>query len=113
MHELSLISNIISIITDTAREHNLSKVTRIRLVIGEMRQVEPEALQWAFHAAAAGSVCENAELAIEWRKVKIKCHKCSKESELDEYICRCPRCGDSDVEITNGREFTVSGLEGD
>lgn len=61
MHELSLTQNIVAIVADHAKTRI---VRRVRLAVGPLACVEPQALHFCFDLAAAGTVLEGAQLEI-------------------------------------------------
>jgi Hydrogenase/urease nickel incorporation, metallochaperone, hypA len=59
MHELGLAEGILTIATDMAGEH---AVTRIVVRIGEEQRIVPDSLEFGFQLLAEGTVCEGAAL---------------------------------------------------
>ena len=113
MHELSIVEGLINIIEDTAREHDISSVKRVKLRIGAMRQVVPDALRFAFEVAGKGTVAEGAEILITDIPTKAKCGTCAGEFQVEEYCFICPRCGSSEVTVIEGKELYIDTLEGE
>jgi hydrogenase nickel incorporation protein HypA/HybF len=118
MHEFTLIQNICNAIEKIAAENNLRKITRVNLQVGKMRQVVPEFMQFAFTTIAKGTIYEGAELAIEIIPIKVLCHNCGREFEVEENIYLCPFCSSKDastssLEILSGKEFILASIEGE
>ena len=65
MHELSIMQSALSVALDQARQAGASRVHVIRLRIGALSGVVPDALEFAFEALAPGTPAEGAELAID------------------------------------------------
>ncbi|HEY6470070.1 MAG TPA: hydrogenase maturation nickel metallochaperone HypA [Candidatus Dormibacteraeota bacterium] len=59
MHELGLAEGILTIATDMAGDH---AVTRIVVRIGEEQRIVPDSLEFGFQLLAEGTVCEGAVL---------------------------------------------------
>jgi hypothetical protein len=59
MHELGLAEGILTIATDMAGDHN---VTRIVVRIGEEQRIVADSLEFGFQLLAEGTVCEGAAL---------------------------------------------------
>ena len=59
MHELGLAEGILTIATDMAGEH---RVTRIVVRIGEEQRIVADSLEFGFQLLAEGTVCEGAAL---------------------------------------------------
>ena len=108
MHELSLADAVVTIARDHARGR---RVTRVDVKIGLLRQVVPEALEFAFELVAAGTEVEGAELRVEHVPVRVRCARCEAESEAPEFPLACAGCGSVDVEVVAGDELLVESLE--
>ena len=60
MHEMSLAEGVLQIVEDAARSQGFSQVTAVRLEIGRLSSVEPEALRFCFDVVVRGSLAEGA-----------------------------------------------------
>src|SRR5919206_3921881 len=108
MHELAIADAVVTI----AREHARGRrVSAVDVRIGRLRQVVPDALEFAFELVAAGTEVEGAELRVEHVPVRVRCARCASESEALEFPLACARCGDPDVEVVAGDELLVESLE--
>lgn len=112
MHELSIIESIIEIILSEMAKYNLTKVQRISLRIGEMRQVVPDALYFGFACLTKDTPLEGAELKIENIPLKARCHQCHDEFILENWLTSCANCGANNVEIISGKELEIAEFEG-
>ena len=108
MHELSLADAVVAIARDHARGRRVSAVD---VRVGRLRQVVPDALEFAFELVAAGTEVEGAELRVEHVPVRVRCARCAAESEAPEFPLACARCGSVDVEVIAGDELLVESLE--
>ena len=108
MHELGLAEAVVAIAAEHARG---SRVARVELAVGRLRQVVPDALAFSFELVAQGTPVDGAELAIEEVPVRVACRACRAESEVDPFPLACARCGALDVEVTDGEQFQVVALE--
>jgi hydrogenase nickel incorporation protein HypA/HybF len=108
MHELSLADAIVQICRGHARGR---RVVTVEMRIGRLRQVVPDALEFAFALVAQGTELEGAELAIEDVPVRVTCRTCAAETEVEAFPLVCWRCGGLDVEVVAGEEFYVDSLE--
>jgi hydrogenase nickel incorporation protein HypA/HybF len=61
MHELSLTHEIVCIVCEAARGH---RIRNVRLEIGAMSCVSPEAIEFCFQAVVQGTLAEGARLDI-------------------------------------------------
>lgn len=109
MHELSLAAAIVRIAERNAQGR---RVVRVELEVGRLRQVVPEALEFAFGLVANGTPAEGAELALEEVPVRVRCRACDAETTTaQDFPLACASCGALDVEVTAGEELQVVGLE--
>src|SRR5919204_4062920 len=108
MHELSLADAVVAIARDHARGRRVSAVD---VKVGRLRQVVPEALEFAFELVAAGTEVEGAELRVEHVPARVHCARCETEREAGEFPLACASCGSVDVDVVAGDELLVEALE--
>ena len=108
MHELSIAQAIVDVAT---RHAGGSRVERVHVRIGHLRQVVPSALVFAFELCAHGTPVEGAELEIEPIPIRAACRACDTESDLAGFPLACPVCGSLNVEVVQGEELQVESLE--
>lgn len=111
MHEMSIAQGILDIVLDAADKNDAVRVSSIRLLIGEMTEVEPESLRFCFNALAAGTCAEAAALDIVEVPLVGRCKQCSGEFRIERYRFICPLCQSPGVDIVSGRELRVEHLE--
>jgi len=108
MHEFSIASAVVA----TALKHaDGRRVTVVRMRIGALRQVVPDALEFAFGIVARETGCEGARLEWESIPLRVACAPCAQTSELERLPFRCPRCGDGAVAVVAGEELEVESIE--
>jgi len=98
---------------DVAREAKAIKVSEIRLVIGEMREVLPDAMEFAFEALTPNTFCEGAALKMTMLKPRSRCLQCNREYEHDRFRWMCPGCESLATELLAGRELYIDAIEVD
>ncbi len=111
MHELSIMQSALSMALQRAEEAGASRVHVIRLRIGALSGVVPDALQFAFEALTPGTLAEGAELAIDHVPARFWCGDCSHEFEAEDLFGECPKCRRLSAELRAGRELEVASLE--
>ena len=112
MHEVSLIQSINETVMAEMPKHNITKVESITLRIGEMRQVIPDTLLFAFEVLSKDTPLEGAKLIIENIPTRGRCKKCGQEFVVENWIRTCSECGGTDIEIISGREMEIVEFEG-
>ena len=108
MHELSIADAVLGI---ASRHANGRRVTRVELRVGHLRQVVPDALEFAWQLVTQGTQMDGAELAIEEVPAIVRCDACGAESALKGFPALCAACGSASVEVTGGDELLVDSLE--
>ena len=113
MHELGLMTGIMSSVQEAANQAGASAVTDITISVGEMTEAIPDALQFAFEALREGTICENAQLHIAMIAPHSRCLECGAEYEHDRFHMLCPECGSFATELIAGREMRIDSIEVD
>lgn len=113
MHEVGIMHSALSIAENQALAVGATIIHEIRLRVGQLSGVVPEALEHAFVILKAGGMAENACLVIDYVPAICWCSSCKKEFESSGMFCTCPTCGTPSGEIRKGRELEIVSLEVD
>ena len=113
MHEVSIIENVIKIVTDKAIENKFKKVTKVSLKIGELSGVTAECLNFAFKICIIDTMLEGSTLEIEKVSAVAKCFDCKQEFPIEHFNKNCPYCNKFCSSIIRGYELYVNTIEGD
>ena len=105
--------NALDQVLEQARRAGASRVHAIRLRIGALSGVVPDALQFAFEALADGTLAEGARLIIEDVPARFWCAPCRREFEAARMFAECPACHHPSGELRAGREMELTSLEVD
>lgn len=108
MHELSIASAVADIARRNAGEVAVEKV---RLRVGQLRQVVPTALEGCWELVAAGTSLEGSVLDLTVVPAVLRCRRCDETTLLELPIFRCGSCGSSDVDVQQGDELLVESLD--
>ena len=114
MHELQVTERILDIALKHAAGHDVSKIVRIGLKIGELSDIEDEWIQRYFDYLSRGTLAENAELAIERAPIVLGCQSCDSSFEIQRQQLgspKCPECGETKCRLISGREYLVKNIE--
>lgn len=107
MHELSIMTNVVSIVSEQARNQ---QVVRVRIEIGRLAAVIPESLRFCFDVCTKDTNLEGATLEIVEIAPRGKCKICEKEFDLDMKSVICP-CGSREVNCIAGEELKIVEME--
>jgi hydrogenase nickel incorporation protein HypA/HybF len=111
MHELSIMESALDQACSQAQAAGASRIHAIRLRIGALSGVVPEALEFAFEALAPGTLAEDAKLEIEHVPARFKCGECAREFEAGDLFSLCPDCQTPSRDLQAGREMELASLE--
>jgi hydrogenase nickel incorporation protein HypA/HybF len=130
MHEWALTEAVLSAAEEIAKKEGLKQITEISVGIGELQQVEPDILEFAFSQLKKGKF-RNARLHIKTVKARLNCRVCGHRwvfdrekvdentSEAVHFVpevihafIKCPKCGSPDFEIAEGRGIWLEKVKG-
>lgn len=112
MHEIGIVSGILKTVIDAAREAGASRVVCVSLRIGDMCEVVPESLDFAWDVLREDdALTEQAELRVEELHPRSRCLVCGEEFAHDRFHLRCPLCGSADTHLLQGRELDIVSME--
>lgn len=113
MHEVSIMGEIFEIINENISTHNIKKVNKVVLKIGEFSCVEDSALKFAFQAFSKDTESEKAELVINRVKAKAQCSECGQLFDISFTDKKCPKCHVFSNNIISGYELLLDEIEGE
>lgn len=107
MHELALMESLVATVDEQVAE---ARVTKVRLEIGRLSCVAPDALRFCFEVCAAGTRLEGAALDIVEIPGRGRCRACDAEVALDDVLATCG-CGSFDLQVIAGQELRLKDVE--
>lgn len=113
MHELSLAEALIDLVEEESRKLAGARIRTVRLEIGAIAAVEPEAMRFCFDVVARGSSADGAFLDIVTVPGRGHCLDCRRDIEVFARPTLCPQCGTARVEVTSGGGMRLKELEVD
>ena len=113
MHELSVAATLLETVETEARKAGLKGVSEVKVRVGPLSGVNPEALDFCFRALREQSWCRGADLSIEIPPGTIECLVCGRKSEFTEMVFICPGCGEPDIRIDACRELELREITGE
>lgn len=108
MHELGLCEAIVGAVEKRA---GARAVSRVRVQVGRLHHVHPEAFEQSFLVAAAGGVAGDAQAELVLLPVRARCGSCGEEMESEEIPLACLTCGGVDMELVGGSELLLESIE--
>lgn len=111
MHEMSLCESILQVLEEQAKVQDYARVKVLRLEIGALAGVEPEAMRFGFDVVKRGTLAEDAELEIIHVPGQAWCMPCGKTVSIQQRFDACPHCGGYQLQISGGEELRIKELE--
>jgi len=106
MHELGITQSVVDAVTERTGS---APVASVRLRVGRLAGVVPDAMRFCFDLVTAGTPLEGATLEIDQPEGRARCRSCGAEFVPADLILLCD-CGSADVEVLAGRELAVASV---
>ena len=120
MHELSMAATLVDSVLEFAVAHEVKKVLRVRLLVGELTHLEPEQLRFCYTSITTDTTMEGSMLEIETVQAQVHCPHCSYQgppkyweealSQVAVATLQCPQCGRA-VDATQGQECAIKTVQ--
>jgi hydrogenase nickel incorporation protein HypA/HybF len=107
MHELAIMEGVIETISERAGDR---RVATVRLEIGRLTGVVPNALRFCFEVCARGTILETASLEIAEIPGRAHCAHCGADRQIESFADFCP-CGGINMQVIAGQELRLKNLE--
>ena len=108
MHEASIVEELIA--TVAGRTPPGARVLEVRVKVGLLTGVSPDAMAFYFEALAPASLGEQARLAARLEPLRGRCSACGDAFEVGETVWLCPACGAPTLVFENGDELDLDAL---
>ena len=109
MHELGLAHDVLR--ACAAQVPAGGRITRVRLIVGDLAAVEPDLLRFGWQAVVEGTPHAGSVLEIDWRPARQVCEACGEipERAAGSWLKLCPRC-ERPLRVEGGQELEVRDL---
>ena len=107
MHELAITQSVVDVVR---RRTGDRRVSTVRLQVGRLSGVVPDAMQFCYELVVAGTPLADSSLEFELTPGQGHCRTCGADTELTDLILLC-QCGSADVEVVAGKELRVISVE--
>lgn len=111
MHEIGIASSILECVVAEAQRRPDTQVIAVGVRIGELSNVDKDALDFAFEALTRGTSMEHLKLEVEWCPRRQKCRACAEEFSVHDLDLACPKCGVNHSTCIGGTELDIAYLE--
>jgi hydrogenase nickel incorporation protein HypA/HybF len=107
VHEMAITQSVVEAVCEHAAGRHVHSV---KVEVGALTAVVPDAMQFCFELATEGTVADGARLDLNVQPGSARCRTCGETFDLADLILLCP-CGSADVEVTAGRELKILSME--
>ncbi|NBD37930.1 MAG: hydrogenase maturation nickel metallochaperone HypA [Verrucomicrobia bacterium] len=111
MHEFGLMQEVVRMAVEKAEEAGATRIHCIRLRIGRISGVVPEAMRFAHEVLIEDTLAAGSTLEIEEGPVRCWCAQCKATFKPEKTVFRCPVCGTISSDVRDGREMQIVNME--
>lgn len=113
MHEMGVTQEVLLAVLEASEAAGATRVNSVRVTVGELTEVVPDALQFAWAALTPGTLAEGAVLEVRETGGRSLCLQCGTEFDHDRFDRRCtaPGCGSFATKVIVGDELTIDGVD--
>lgn len=113
MHELGIVFHIIKEVDKIAEEHQVGKVTKVTLEIGEVSGIVPSYRKdcWSWAVDNRSKHRKGCSLDLEIVKAISYCNSCKKTYPTTLTGRKCPNCGSQDTYLVSGNGASIKNIE--
>ena len=112
MHEFSICQGLVKAILSELEKLDPPnpKLLKASVVIGRLRQIIPETLEFAYGTLIKETVITGSKIEIISAPILAKCPKCGWKGEIKENNFRCGQCGSGEIGLSGGMELYLNNL---
>lgn len=111
MHEMAICERIISQIEDEQRHRGFSSVKRLRLEVGMLSCLDPDALRYALEISTRETFMDGLVLEIDRPPGQARCLECCRETTISDRLDLCPACGSNRLDTSGGQQMRLIEME--
>lgn len=108
MHEMALAEGILAVALDVSEQQ---RVHRIRVRVGALQRVVPDALRFSFALLTTHTPAEGAVLELQDVPARVRCRRCGAETQPRDAALACAACGAVEIEVADGGDVLVDAVQ--
>lgn len=106
-----MLTQALEMACEAAEREGAKRILKLRLRVGRLAGVVPEAMAFAFDVVSKGTPAEGAEFAWDDVPVLCACAKGCPDFEPEGPVFACPTCGLVSTTLLQGRELNLVEIE--
>jgi hydrogenase nickel incorporation protein HypA/HybF len=107
VHELGLSASVVDAVE---RRAGTRRVAQVKVRVGSLLHVHPEAFDQSFAIAAMGTIAEGADAELVVVSPRAVCNGCGASWEADEMPLTCPLCASAEIDLTGGDDLVLESI---
>lgn len=111
MRERDAIQSILTKALLKARESSATGIKSLQLAIGEIAELDQNAIQKHWEELSQGTLAERAQLHFRSINAEVQCMACFQKYRPLNGNIHCPYCGSYGAKILSGEEFYLESIE--
>jgi hydrogenase nickel incorporation protein HypA/HybF len=113
VHEFGITQEILRAVLETGERVGATRINTVRITVGELTEVVPDSLQFAWEHSTPGTLAEDAALCVTETPGRSRCLECGTEFQHDRFDRHCNACGSFATEMIGGDELRVDDIDVD
>jgi hydrogenase nickel incorporation protein HypA/HybF len=121
VHEVSIVSDLVSAILKELKKHNVISVAEVTFTIGKLTNLGRDQMEFAYGVITRGTILDGSKLVIEDEDIILRCDACGYDGPADMLdlgdgqehrmpVLSCPKCH-GPVTVTAGQSCCVKSMD--
>lgn len=111
MHEVSLALEVLDLLTHHPETAGAPRLLNLKIRVGALSGVDPDALQFALESLAEGTLLEDAQLELIRIPGSAHCPACCAQKTIEFQLSPCPDCGHFPLTEIEGTDLVIQDIE--
>ncbi len=111
MRELNATQSILTKTLLKADESNAKRIRSLRIALGEISELDQDAIRKHWGELSRGTPAEDAQLDFRSVNAEVQCMTCFQKYHPMDGKIHCPYCGSYGAKILSGEEFYLESIE--
>lgn len=113
MHEMGVTAEVLRAVVDASERAGATRINIVRVTIGELTEIVPDALQFAWEALTPGTLAEGSMLKIRETGGRSLCLQCGAEFDHGRFDRQCTACESFATKVIVGDELLIDDIDVD
>jgi hydrogenase nickel incorporation protein HypA/HybF len=110
---MGIMQEVIKAVTDESAKAGATRVNTVTLTVGELTEIVPDSLQFAWECLTPDTSLDGAVLEILGSGGRSLCLNCGVEFDHDRFDRHCEACGSFATQVVRGNELRIEHIDVD